>query len=440
MRPWPSRSVAPQETTEKPARAKSIAAARPAKPGADDEDVAVFGNVLRAETAIALSWHACFLAVQTTARTRGVRSRFGVRTSAGEARPIEAQRDEQADPGPPRGGVLRSPLHRVGRRGGAARALRGDRARLSPHVSPGSAWRCSSTGSTERWRAPRASPKRRRRSTAPSSIWSSISSTYVLVPVVALWRSDLMPTPVAFWMGLLVIIASALYFADTRMKTQRLLVSRLSRVVERVRRSICSCCACLGRVNAALTLLATAVMFAPVVFVHPLRVRETAAADDRGDVRVVRARLRRDFRRICSRRLGSKVGFVAIAVYFLALPLLRHSPWSHDEPSGSASAKSRLAVRALETCYSRLAAACEIRFGTASWRSGYAEDCKSLHPGSIPGEASITFDSSGRRRRRHGSRRERGDANGCDFFDASIDRAAPPYGQRTVARPATSPI
>jgi hypothetical protein len=26
---------------------------------------------------------------------------------------------------------------------------------------------------------------------------------------------------------------------------------------------------------------------------------------------------------------------------------------------------------------------------SASWRSGYAEDCKSLHPGSIPGEASI---------------------------------------------------
>jgi len=33
-----------------------------------------------------------------------------------------------------------------------------------------------------------------------------------------------------------------------------------------------------------------------------------------------------------------------------------------------------------ETCY-RLAL-------SASWRSGYAEDCKSLHPGSIPGEAS----------------------------------------------------
>ena len=59
--------------------------------------------------------------------------------------------------------------------------------------------------------------------------------TYVLVPVVALWRSDLMPTPVAFWMGLIVTIASALYFADTRMKTAGSLVSRLSRAVERLR-------------------------------------------------------------------------------------------------------------------------------------------------------------------------------------------------------------
>ena len=43
--------------------------------------------------------------------------------------------------------------------------------------------------------------------------------TYVLVPVVAIWRSDLMPPDVAFWLGLLVTFASALYFADSRMKT-----------------------------------------------------------------------------------------------------------------------------------------------------------------------------------------------------------------------------
>ena len=46
--------------------------------------------------------------------------------------------------------------------------------------------------------------------------------TYVLVPVVALWRSDLMPTEASFWIGLVVTIASALYFADTRMKTDDL--------------------------------------------------------------------------------------------------------------------------------------------------------------------------------------------------------------------------
>jgi hypothetical protein len=30
-------------------------------------------------------------------------------------------------------------------------------------------------------------------------------------------------------------------------------------------------------------------------------------------------------------------------------------------------------------------------FGEATWRSGYAEDCKSLYPGSIPGVASTVF-------------------------------------------------
>lgn len=42
----------------------------------------------------------------------------------------------------------------------------------------------------------------------------------------------------------------------------------------------------------------------------------------------------------------------------------------------------------------------------ASWRSGYAEDCKSLHPGSIPGEASNLLTSCDRslrpRHRRNG--------------------------------------
>jgi phosphatidylcholine synthase len=151
---------------------------------------------------------------------------------------------------------------------------------------------------------------------------------YVLVPVVALWRSDLMPTPVAFWLGLLVVIASALYFADTRMKTRDhwfrgfpalwnvfvlyLFVLRAP-----------------WAVNAALTLAATAMMFAPVAFVHPLRVAKWRAATI--------AATGAWFALACDAiltglqpQLWVKVGLVAIAAYFFALSLLRRSLWSHE--------------------------------------------------------------------------------------------------------------
>ncbi len=152
--------------------------------------------------------------------------------------------------------------------------------------------------------------------------------TYVLVPVVALWRSDLMPNSVAFWMGLVVTIASALYFADTRMKTRDnwfrgfpalwnvfvlyLFVLRAP-----------------WQLNAALTLAATGLMFAPIVFVHPLRVVKmrhlTIAATLVWCALAFIAVLQG-----LQPALWVKIGFVAVAAYFLALPLLRHSPWSHD--------------------------------------------------------------------------------------------------------------
>jgi phosphatidylcholine synthase len=152
--------------------------------------------------------------------------------------------------------------------------------------------------------------------------------SYVLVPVVALWRSDLMPTPVAFWMGLIVTIASALYFADTRMKTgdhwfrgfpALWNVFVLYLFVLRAP----------WQANAALTLLATAMMFAPVVFVHPLRVVKlrivTIAATGAWFVLAGEAILEG-----LEPQLWVKVGFVAIAAYFIGLPLFRHSPWSHE--------------------------------------------------------------------------------------------------------------
>jgi phosphatidylcholine synthase len=153
--------------------------------------------------------------------------------------------------------------------------------------------------------------------------------TYVIAPVVALWRSDLMPTLVSFWIGLIVTIASALYFADTRMKTTDnwfrgfpalwnvfifyLFVFRLPWVI-----------------NAAAMLIAAALMFAPVVFVHPLRVEKlrllTIAATIAWFVFAAIAIFER-----LDADLWAKAGLIATAAYFLVLPLLRHSPWAQDE-------------------------------------------------------------------------------------------------------------
>lgn len=150
--------------------------------------------------------------------------------------------------------------------------------------------------------------------------------TYVLVPVIALWRSDLMPTPVAFWLGLVVTLASTLYFADTHMKTKDnwfrgfpalwnvvvlyLFVLRMPWLV-----------------NAALLIAGTAAMFVPVVFVHPLRVEK---------LRIVTIAVTLAFFALASWALALdlvvawpvKLGFVLVAAYFLALPLVRHSPWA----------------------------------------------------------------------------------------------------------------
>ena len=95
--------------------------------------------------------------------------------------------------------------------------------------------------------------------------------TYVLVPVIALWRSDLMPTEASFWIGLIVTIASALYFADTRMKTDDLWFRGISGHLE-YRCPLSFVLRPPWVVSALILLGAAALMFTPVVFVHPLRV------------------------------------------------------------------------------------------------------------------------------------------------------------------------
>lgn len=152
--------------------------------------------------------------------------------------------------------------------------------------------------------------------------------TYVLVPVIALWRSDLMPTQVSFWLGLVVTLASTLYFADASMKTRDYWfrgfpaiwnVAILYLFVLRPP----------WQVSAAVLVLGTAAMFVPVVFVHPLRVvklRIVTIAVTIAWFALAAVAITSDFQAAW----WVKVGFLAVAGWFLALPLFRHSPWADD--------------------------------------------------------------------------------------------------------------
>jgi len=152
--------------------------------------------------------------------------------------------------------------------------------------------------------------------------------TYVLVPVVALWRSDLMPTEASFWIGLVVTIASALYFADTRMKTDDLWFRGFPATFNIVVLYL-FVLRPPWMVSAFILLGASALMFTPIVFVHPLRVVR---------VRALTIAMSFAWFALAAIAIAEKLappawvgwGLIATAAYFLALPLLRHSPLAHD--------------------------------------------------------------------------------------------------------------
>ena len=148
--------------------------------------------------------------------------------------------------------------------------------------------------------------------------------TYVLVPVVALARSDLMPQAASFWLGLIVVVASALYFADKRMKT----ADHWFRGFPAVWNVFAFYLFVLRppwAVDVALTLAATAMMFAPALFVHPLRVARLRARTLAATVVWAALALEAVVEDL-SPPTWTKIGLVAIAVYFLALPLARRPP------------------------------------------------------------------------------------------------------------------
>jgi phosphatidylcholine synthase len=152
--------------------------------------------------------------------------------------------------------------------------------------------------------------------------------TYVLVPVVALWRSNLMPTEASFWIGLVVTIASALYFADTRMKTDDLWFRGFPATFNIVVLYL-FVLRPPWMVSAFILLGASALMFTPIVFVHPLRVLR---------VRALTIAMTFAWFALAAIAIAEKLappawvgwGLIATAAYFLWLPLLRHSPLARD--------------------------------------------------------------------------------------------------------------
>ncbi len=145
--------------------------------------------------------------------------------------------------------------------------------------------------------------------------------TYVLVPAAVLLRPEVLGGAAGLTAGLAIMIGSALYFADTGMKTEdwwfkgfpatwNLVVFHLA----------------IFRPGATVSLvivgLLTAAMFLPVVFVHPVRVRRfravTIAVLGLWSLAALSALLQG-----LAPDLGTKAVLLAGACYFLGLGLLR---------------------------------------------------------------------------------------------------------------------
>ena len=152
--------------------------------------------------------------------------------------------------------------------------------------------------------------------------------TYVLVPMVALWRSDLMPIQISFWLSVIVVFASGLYFADTRMKTRDYwfrgfpaLWNVLTIYLFVLRPPF--------YVSAAMIVVGVAAMFAPFVFLHPMRVKQLRWLNILvcfAFFALSAVAIWQDF----AADLWVKIGYGVVAAYFLAVPFWRHSPWADD--------------------------------------------------------------------------------------------------------------
>jgi phosphatidylcholine synthase len=147
--------------------------------------------------------------------------------------------------------------------------------------------------------------------------------TYVVVPLVALWRSGLLQSPLAVVVCAIVCAASALYFADRRMKTHDLwfrgfpaiwnvlvfymLVLRPGPLVSMLA-----------------VIIAASLMFAPVVFVHPLRVIRLRLVTLMATGAWSAAAIAALDQGLSQADMITKAALIGVGVYFVVLPLFRN--------------------------------------------------------------------------------------------------------------------
>ena len=149
--------------------------------------------------------------------------------------------------------------------------------------------------------------------------------TYVIVPLVALWRSGLLAPPLAVFVCCVVSAASALYFADRRMKTHDLWF----RGFPAIWNVLVFYMLVLRPEPLAATLVVAAaacLMFVPVAFVHPLRVVRWRKLTMTATGVWSAAALTAVEQGLSQANDIIKAALIAVALYFLALPLFRNLP------------------------------------------------------------------------------------------------------------------
>jgi phosphatidylcholine synthase len=149
--------------------------------------------------------------------------------------------------------------------------------------------------------------------------------TYVVVPLVALWRSGLLLPPLAVLVCCVVCAASALYFADRRIKTHDLWFRGFPAIWNILIFYILVLRP--GPLVTTLVIISFAcLLFAPVPFVHPLRVLRLRPVTITLTVMWCLAAIAAVVQGLPEAGFLSKAVLIAVGVYYIVLPLLRKFP------------------------------------------------------------------------------------------------------------------